>query len=62
MGHHKDPKYIFGFLMRNLERFCESLLKEEVEIGVFTLLLQTQKENALKLLKNFRILLLTLEY
>ena len=51
-GHHKDPKYIFGFLMRNLERFCESLLKEEVEIGVFTLLLQTQKGECFKVVEE----------
>lgn len=47
-GHHKDPKYIFGFLMRNLERFCESLLKEEVEVKNFTLVLVDGKDGSTK--------------
>lgn len=38
-GYHKDPKYVFGFLVRNLERFCESLLSEKVEIKNFVLVL-----------------------
>lgn len=47
-GHHKDPKYIFGFLMRNLERFCEALLKEELEVKNFTLIMADDKAASTK--------------
>lgn len=47
-GHHSDAKYIFGFLMRNLERFCESLLKEQIEVKNFILILRSKDEKIYK--------------
>lgn len=42
-GHHTDRWYIWGFLIRNLERFVNQLIKEEIEINELTLLLVTSQ-------------------
>lgn len=42
-GDHKDKWYIWGFLIRNLERFIQQLIKEETEILGLTLILVTSE-------------------
>lgn len=40
-GYYKDSDYIWGFLMRNLERLVDQLTREDIEISELTLLLIT---------------------
>lgn len=47
-GYYKDPSYIWGFLIRNLERFVNQLVKEEIEISEITLLMMTGEGLTLK--------------
>ena len=52
-GWYKDPGYIWGFLVRNLERLALQLSKEELEICDLTLILITSEGPTLKATFNF---------
>jgi DNA polymerase V len=39
-GHYRDPAYIWGFIVRNLERFMTALWNEEMEVARLTLILR----------------------
>jgi len=45
-GHHKDPSYIWGFLVRNLERFLTCLWDNQIEVNSLTTVLQTSDGRA----------------
>jgi nucleotidyltransferase/DNA polymerase involved in DNA repair len=47
-GVQRDPKIIYGFLMRNLERFVESLWHSALESRHFLLYLVTEKNEFLR--------------
>lgn len=66
-GHHKDPKYIWGFLIRNLERFANALWKQDLEVGNLVLFLLTSDGKFVKHVEplpvftnNYSLLLLSL--
>lgn len=47
-GHYKDPAYIWGFLVRNLERFLTCLWDEALEVRSLTLILRCSDGRAFK--------------
>ncbi len=47
-GHYKDRKYVWGFLVRNLERFADALWKEHLETNRLHIILVTSGQYYMK--------------
>lgn len=52
-GHHKDKDYIWGFLIRNLERFLTALWIDDIEIRGFRLILSCSDGGHLEASQEF---------
>lgn len=53
-GHYKDKAYIWGFLIRNLERFLTCLWDEDLEVRRLTTVLRTSDGRQIKHTQDLR--------
>lgn len=51
-GHHKDRKYVWAFLVRNLERVADSLWEDEMETSALLIVLISSDGRVLKSLQR----------
>ncbi len=54
-GHHADPKYVWGFLVRNLERLIDVLWKEDLEASCLVLKLRTSCGRYFQTVESFDV-------